>query len=98
MSRKLAECLCPACGEMLDGSTGVGKTGEDELPAEGDISICAFCAVPLVFDRKLKVRRMTKAEIRELPFGMKLHLSHLKALILLAKAMRPEPVKKRPVN
>lgn len=37
---------CPRCGKRL---TGAGSVGHDKPPEEGDVTICMFCAMVLVF-------------------------------------------------
>lgn len=40
--------LCPRCAKKLNGATGVNGA----LPADGDISVCAYCALVIVFRGK----------------------------------------------
>jgi hypothetical protein len=47
---------CPGCGNQLDTCFGVEN---DKNPKPGDLTICAYCAEPLVFTRDLTVRCAT---------------------------------------
>lgn len=37
---------CPACGARLGAATGVT---DDDAPVAGDLSVCFYCACPLMF-------------------------------------------------
>ncbi|MDQ4121692.1 MAG: hypothetical protein M3209_09630 [Acidobacteriota bacterium] len=53
---------CSNCGEMLDATTGI----QEQMPNEGDVSICAACGQISVFDSELKLRAATESEIQNL--------------------------------
>ena len=65
---------CPACLKTLDGVTDPfsGKT-----PQPGDISICAYCALRLVFNTDLTVRALSADEIEALPKALQWQLELL---------------------
>lgn len=53
---------CLNCNEQLDGATPVG---EKAYPAEGDISMCAYCGHLATFDADHKLRDLTDEEMDE---------------------------------
>lgn len=52
------ETRCPLCDHKL--VAACSATGAE--PSPGDISICLFCASPLVFDDEMRVREMSPAD------------------------------------
>lgn len=54
--------LCGTCGYLFTNSTGVTS---DTAPEAGDFSICINCGAVLIFDRDLRLRIATEAEITE---------------------------------
>jgi len=56
-STQLPEDACPRCGHELSGATGAGT------PTPGDYSVCAYCAMPLVFKSDLSVRAMDDEDV-----------------------------------
>lgn len=58
------QLLCPRCSRELD-----GFTGEAQIPTDGDISICLYCALILKFEGRgmnIKIRKITVEELAEL--------------------------------
>ncbi|HEX8564108.1 MAG TPA: hypothetical protein VF648_00470 [Pyrinomonadaceae bacterium] len=53
---------CSNCGELLDATTGI----QEQMPHEGDVSICAECGQLTAFDSELKLRAVTEPEIENL--------------------------------
>ena len=54
---------CPQCNKKLDGATGL--TG-DQIPQQGSICICFYCATPLIYqgyNNNLHLRAMTENEL-----------------------------------
>jgi len=54
------ECICPHCKAKLDAVHG------QEMPKEGDLSICVYCSTFLVFDKNLKLSILSKKEWNKL--------------------------------
>lgn len=48
----------------MDGAAVVGDTGEIH-PSPGDITVCMYCGHLMAFDRKLRFRQLTDAEMIE---------------------------------
>jgi hypothetical protein len=61
--RRLPESKCLSCGIPLVAATGVKNP--DDLPSEGDVSVCAWCGNLAVYDSKLKLRSLTDKEVIE---------------------------------
>ena len=57
---------CPACGYKMDRAASVTGPGG---PQEGDCTICINFSEILIFDRKLRTRRPTDAEMIALQRG-----------------------------
>jgi hypothetical protein len=70
--------LCPACGNQLDACFGVEH---DEIPKPGDLTICAYCAEPLVFTRDLRLRCVTPEPRAELDGGLVVRLDAVRAIV-----------------
>jgi hypothetical protein len=47
----------------LDAATGVESP--DDLPSEGDVSVCTWCGNLAAYDSKLKLRPLTDKEVIE---------------------------------
>jgi hypothetical protein len=61
---------CPGCGAKLDGATNVDDGGE---PKPGDVTVCMYCSMGLIFETD-KLRRLTLAEESRLPREMRRNL------------------------
>ncbi len=51
---------CPCCKKTL-----TALFSPDDLPEEGDVTVCTFCYTPLIFDDCLALRAPTKEEFLE---------------------------------
>jgi len=60
----LIESRCPLCNYKLTGATIL--SGDDDVPHEGDISVCLNCGQILTYQADLTVRKVTGQEVREL--------------------------------
>lgn len=58
----LAEDTCPACGCKLDAAFGI----DVQYPEPNDLTVCINCSFILVFDDRLKVRKVTKEDLASL--------------------------------
>jgi hypothetical protein len=58
---------CPVCGYTLTGATGAFDP--TSTPKPGDLSVCAKCAAPLVFNSDLTIRLLSDTELQALPPG-----------------------------
>lgn len=56
---------CPSCGSVLDGFAAANGD-EFAVPAEGDPTVCAYCATVLVFTPAGTWRLATGAEVDDL--------------------------------
>jgi hypothetical protein len=56
--------LCPECGAVADSATDT--TGED-LPKEGDWTLCFRCCAALRFDVDIRMRALTPEEAADIP-------------------------------
>lgn len=63
---KTEETCCPQCGMKISAAT---STEGDHKPTPGDLSVCLYCATPLVFTDGLKLRKMTDLDLLALPFS-----------------------------
>lgn len=63
---KTEATCCPVCGMKVSAAT---STEGDHKPTPGDLSVCAYCATPLVFTDGLKLRKMTDLDMLALPFS-----------------------------
>lgn len=63
---KTEETSCPVCGMKIGAAT---STEGDHRPKAGDLSVCLYCATPLVFTEGLKLRKMTDLDLLALPFS-----------------------------
>lgn len=79
----IKHCVCPHCGQKLNGRTQIGGEGFDVSietyaftnsranPKAGDVSVCLYCKTKLVFidgpDGFLRVREMGKEEYEGMP-------------------------------
>jgi hypothetical protein len=55
--------ICPTCSAVLDAATGAGE----DVPSEGDLSICFYCNAILVFATDLSLHPITPDQFVELP-------------------------------
>lgn len=60
---------CPACFIAVDDVAGINT--KDESPNPGDLGICPYCGVFLVFSENSSLRLMTDDEFSRLPEQMK---------------------------
>ena len=68
-SRRIARQLCPACSAPLDAITGIEldrSRGRVE-PLPGVYVVCIDCGTINVFDDALRVRLVTRDELRDVP-------------------------------
>lgn len=79
----IKHCVCPHCGQKLNGRTQIGDdefersietyafTNSPANPKAGDVSVCLYCSTKLVFidhaDGTLRIREMTAEEYKALP-------------------------------
>jgi hypothetical protein len=76
---------CPCCHANIDACSSI--EGE-QIPEEGDVSICAYCGTILEFAKELTLQIATNDTLRELPEDMMVHLLKIQKVIesrLLAK-------------
>ncbi len=61
VSQKVAATLCPLCGALLDGVTGVhaGK----HVPQRGDFSLCLYCTGILRYGDKGRLHAVAAPEL-----------------------------------
>lgn len=57
---------CPTCGRLMDGALHM-KLEEVAPPAEGDLTVCAYCSTLMTFVGGGGLREMTAAELEALP-------------------------------
>lgn len=57
----VGEDTCPSCGARVNAT--LDAAGAYSPPKKDDLSVCVSCAAPLSFDEKLRLRRVTPAEI-----------------------------------
>lgn len=55
---------CPVCHHPLDAHTSA--TGLSIAPSAGDISVCLYCAMPLVFRDDLSLAEATVQDLAQL--------------------------------
>jgi hypothetical protein len=75
------ECNCPKCGTLIDAASSMRG---DEIPVEGDVSICNVCAARLVFNEDLTVRLMTQEEYYAMPMEAKNEMAKITIAIIAA--------------
>ena len=51
--------VCPVCGSLLDAASSIDH---DKKPKPGDVSICIYCAYPLIFEENYRIREPTDEE------------------------------------
>jgi hypothetical protein len=61
---RLRTSRCPHCGYQMDAAAVLD--GPPPQPSEGDLSVCFGCGETLRFDGKLRLRKMTLAEMAAL--------------------------------
>lgn len=59
---------CPKCNAILDSATDANGT---LVPDPGDLSICFYCHVMLVFGEDMALRELTEYEFKALPVDQK---------------------------
>ena len=55
---------CPACRRVLDQASA--PDGQPSAPRPGDLTLCGYCGVTLVFTRSLRHRLATQKELDSL--------------------------------
>lgn len=60
LETKLSEDACAFCRKRVDRCSGQAK------PAPGDVTVCIGCGNVSVFTEKLKLRKPTAAELKEI--------------------------------
>jgi len=68
---------CPACLKTLDGAT---HPSGNSLPTSGDVSVCAYCSAPLIFNDDLTLRTLTIFDYAALPPDLKTRLDTLRTV------------------
>jgi hypothetical protein len=69
---------CPTCGYRMDAATPVDG---DATPSPGDYTLCIFCSETLVFEKDLKVHKITPEEERAMPDDVRINLFRAKLFI-----------------
>ena len=59
-AERVAGSSCPKCGKFLDGVAGMTGT---RRPKPGDWTVCAYCVELLRFGDRLRLCRLTQAEL-----------------------------------
>jgi DNA-directed RNA polymerase subunit M/transcription elongation factor TFIIS len=54
-----AETKCPNCGTILNASEEVSS---DTAPGPGDLTVCNYCGVAMIFNKDMTVRMLTDGE------------------------------------
>lgn len=64
---RMPQARCLACSLPIDAASGiVDKQARNTLqPKPGDLSICIRCGYIARFDKKLRLRRLTKSELEQ---------------------------------
>lgn len=65
---RIAPVTCPRCSAVFRITRNFDPT-ENDQPKDGDITICAYCAVILVFHDGCQIRRITKADTDAMPLS-----------------------------
>jgi hypothetical protein len=86
----IKESPCPNCGYVCDGAWDVKKHC-DQVPEEGDVSVCIRCACVSEFTAELDRRQVTIDEFQALPIDLQNQLFHA---ILSIHAVNAEAKKK----
>jgi hypothetical protein len=73
---------CPGCGKQLDACFGVEH---DQEPKPGDLTICAYCAKPLVFNQDLTVRCASPELLSKLDPALVARFDSARAIVVRAK-------------
>lgn len=86
--------VCPYCGAQLDRSEGFSPHNPDErLPAPGDVSVCAECGEPAIFNEDMEMVRQTEEQRAALMEDENVRLA---SFIVKAKASADDPdIKKK---
>ena len=79
--------LCPKCGATLDAASGISGARH---PKPGDMSICLYCAVVLVYEDAMTSRLMTAEEFMALPIDWQDMLLNITDKLRAAR-LRPPP-------
>lgn len=70
-SRTNLESRCPACLKTLDAATDPEAAAN---PKPGDLSVCCYCSVMLVFNTDMTSRLLRQTEFDELPADLRLRI------------------------
>lgn len=60
------ENACPHCGHRLDTVTAVDGISAPPVPQPGDLTICLYCATPLIFTEAGSLRHLTLVDWQEI--------------------------------
>ncbi len=55
---------CLNCKCQLDACSVINDDGSEEVPNDGDITICVYCGHVMAFDHQARLREMTDGEAR----------------------------------
>jgi len=73
---------CPHCGYPMDVASNADAS--KEAPVPGDYSVCLSCGAFLRFGSRLRLSRLTKQQLEDMPADMLLELGRIRAAVLLA--------------
>lgn len=76
---------CPACQTRLDAASTKHSGGP---PREGDITVCAYCALACQFEADLTLRPLSADVLEALPEPTRQEVMRIRAA-LLARPFRP---------
>ena len=61
--QRLPAAECPRCQHRLNAAA---RPGDMAGPRPGDLAVCAYCAMPMMYTPSLTVRRLSKSEMESL--------------------------------
>jgi hypothetical protein len=65
--RLLPGSRCPHCGQRLNAVGVLGESPNDTpIPIPGDVTVCIGCGEVLTFDRRLRLKKATLAQLGDL--------------------------------
>jgi len=86
-AHRLKEQACPGCHRPLTGAANVD--GCDGAPVAGDVTVCIYCTMLLVYDAQLSLRELDELELGALASDTRAALLEARARILELQRRTP---------
>lgn len=76
----LEKTVCPDCKNLLSAATSIESDGSAQ-PRPNDLTICAYCASILIYNKDFSLRKATESDLNSLDVDTLISLQRAKVII-----------------